>query len=93
MGCPIRIFADIRLLTPPRNFSQLSHVLLRLLVPRHPPYALSNLTKNLVSDEYCYVTCNRKVYKFKKELTIMLIASNCQITGYYLLSIIYYRGA
>ena len=24
-----------------------SHVLRRLLVPRHPPYALNNLTKNL----------------------------------------------
>ena len=24
-----------------------NHVLLRLLVPRHPPYALRNLTKNL----------------------------------------------
>ena len=24
-----------------------NHVLLRLLVPRHPPYALYNLTKNL----------------------------------------------
>src|SRR5688572_28471672 len=29
----------------PRSFSQLSHVLHRLLVPRHPPKALSSLTK------------------------------------------------
>ena len=27
-----------------------SHVLHRQLVPRHPPYALSNLTKNLLKD-------------------------------------------
>ena len=27
-------------LTPPRNLSQSCHVLLRLLEPRHPPYAL-----------------------------------------------------
>ena len=45
VGCPIRTSADSRLLTSPRSFSQLSHVLLRLLVPRHPPCALSNLTK------------------------------------------------
>ena len=44
VGCPIRRSADIRLFTPPRSFSQLNHVLRRLLVPRHPPYALSNLT-------------------------------------------------
>ncbi len=29
----------------PRSFSQLSHVLHRLLVPRHPPKALSSLTQ------------------------------------------------
>jgi hypothetical protein len=90
MGCPIRISADNRLLTPPRSFSQLSHVLLRLLVPRHPPYALSNLTKNLLVMSILHL--NRKVYKFNKELTFA-IASNCQKTGYYLLSILYYRGA
>ena len=28
-----------------------NHVLLRLLVPRHPPYALSNLAKNLVDTQ------------------------------------------
>ena len=36
-------FGDFRIkgcYTPPRNFSQLRHVLHRLLQPRHPPYAL-----------------------------------------------------
>jgi hypothetical protein len=30
-----------------------SHVLHRLLVPRHPPYALSNLTENFYSQIVC----------------------------------------
>lgn len=64
MGCPIRTSADIRLLTSPRSFSQLSHVLHRLLVPRHPPYALSNLTKNLLLMSISHI--NRKGYKFTK---------------------------
>jgi hypothetical protein len=44
VGFPIRTFADQCLLTTPRNFSQFCHVLLRLLVPRHPPNALNSLT-------------------------------------------------
>ena len=31
------------IITPPRDLSQLRHVLLRLLVSRHPPYTLTNL--------------------------------------------------
>ena len=30
-----------------------NHVLHRLPVPRHPPYALSNLTKNLIDPDVC----------------------------------------
>ena len=44
-GYPIRRSADISLLTAPRSLSQLSHVLHRLLMPRHPPNALSNLNR------------------------------------------------
>ena len=43
-GFPIRIPTDRRLLTAPRGFSQFCHVLHRLLVPRHPPNALTSLT-------------------------------------------------
>jgi hypothetical protein len=64
MGYPIRKSADIRLLTSSRSLSQLSHVLHRLLVPRHPPYALSNLTKNLLLMSISHI--NRKGYKFTK---------------------------
>ena len=45
MGFPIRKSPDPRLLTPTRSLSQLHHVLHRLLTPRHPPEALSSLTK------------------------------------------------
>ena len=80
VGCPIRTSADSRLLTSPRSFSQLSHVLLRLLVPRHPPCALSNLTKKLSIDEY---HINRKVYTFTKNFSVNAFAlffQLCQIT-------------
>jgi hypothetical protein len=44
-GFPIRKSPDHSLLTAPRSLSQLHHVLHRLLTPRHPPEALSSLTK------------------------------------------------
>lgn len=44
VGFPIRKSAGQRLFTTHRSLSQFYHVLLRLLVPRHPPNALSNLT-------------------------------------------------
>jgi hypothetical protein len=43
-GFPIRRPTDRRLLTAPRGLSQFCHVLHRLLVPRHPPNALTSLT-------------------------------------------------
>src|SRR5665647_103102 len=44
LGSPIRTSTDLRLLaTPPWHFAA-GRVLLRLLVPRHPPYALCILT-------------------------------------------------
>jgi hypothetical protein len=45
-GFPIRKSPDQSLLAAPRSLSQLRHVLHRLLTPRHPPEALSSLTKN-----------------------------------------------
>jgi hypothetical protein len=44
-GFPIRTSPDQSLLTAPRGLIVVRHVLLRLLVPRHPPCALSSLTK------------------------------------------------
>ena len=40
----IRIPPDLCLLTTPRGNFAVCRVLLRLLMPRHPPYALINLT-------------------------------------------------
>src|SRR5215207_4198514 len=44
IGFPIRKSMDRRLLTAPHGLSQFCHVLHRLLVPRHPPNALTSLT-------------------------------------------------
>src|ERR1051326_8058364 len=51
-GFPIRIPTDRRLLTAPRGFSQFCHVLHRLLVPRHPPNALTSLTTRIVASRH-----------------------------------------
>lgn len=45
----IRRSPDQSLLTTPRSLSQLSHVLHRLLPPRHPPYTLSILITTLLN--------------------------------------------
>src|SRR5262245_35170124 len=47
-GFPIRRSMDQCLLTAPHGFSQFCHVLHRLLVPRHPPNALTSLTTKTV---------------------------------------------
>jgi hypothetical protein len=44
LGFPIRKSPDQSLLTAPRGGIVVRHVLLRLLVPRHPPCALTSLT-------------------------------------------------
>ena len=43
-GCPIRISPAQSLLSGSPKLFAASHALLRLLAPRHPPYALSSLT-------------------------------------------------
>ena len=47
VGCPIRKSPDQYSLAAPRGLSQQRHVLLRPLVPRHPPCALRSLTSYL----------------------------------------------
>jgi hypothetical protein len=49
-GFPIRRSTDRRLLTAPRRLTQFCHVLHRLLVPRHPPNALTSLTTETLTD-------------------------------------------
>ena len=49
VGFPIRRSTGQRLYTAHRRFSQFYHVLLRLLVPRHPPNALTSLTTGNVA--------------------------------------------
>ena len=53
-GSPIRISPDIALIySSPRLFA-VSHVLLRLLMPRHSPYALVHL--NFPIHQICFET-------------------------------------
>src|ERR1700685_2381672 len=49
VGFPIRRSTGQRLLTAHRRFSQFYHVRHRLLVPRHPPNALTSLTTRTVA--------------------------------------------
>ena len=44
-------------MTAPRGFSQTGYVLLRLLAPRHPPYALSSFSREYPAFPSCSV-CN-----------------------------------
>jgi hypothetical protein len=48
VGFPIRRSTGRRLLTAHRRLSQFCHVLHRLLVPRHPPNALTSLTTRIL---------------------------------------------
>jgi hypothetical protein len=48
VGFPIRRSTGRRLLTAHRRLSQFCHVHLRLLVPRHPPNALTSLTTRIL---------------------------------------------
>src|SRR4051812_7311846 len=52
-GFPIRTPPDQSLLTAPRGSFVVRHVLHRLLVPRHPPCALSSLTTMLLFCVWC----------------------------------------
>jgi hypothetical protein len=48
-----------------------NHVLHRLPVPRHPPYALSNLTKNLIDPD----NCSRCINKITEKLRYILLTN------------------
>jgi hypothetical protein len=63
-GCPIRRSPGLRLFPPIRRLIAGSRVLHRLLVPRHPPYALSNLTKKFYSQIFCLVIAFKKLFLY-----------------------------
>src|SRR6478735_5390972 len=60
LGFPIRTPPDQSLLTAPRGSFVVRHVLHRLLAPRHPPCALSSLTRSLVFELSLPLVCLRK---------------------------------
>src|SRR5713101_1235534 len=53
-GCPIRTSSDQSLLSGSPKLIAASHVLHRLLAPRHPPYALSSLTTYVVATKCAF---------------------------------------
>src|ERR1700687_1280139 len=54
-GCPIRTSPDQSLLSGSPKLFAASHVLHRLLAPRHPPYALSSLTTYVVATKCAFI--------------------------------------
>ena len=55
-GCPIRRSPDQSLLSGSPKLFAASHVLHRLLAPRHPPYALSSLTTDVIATKCAFKT-------------------------------------
>src|SRR5271167_2214621 len=55
-GCPIRTSSDQSLLSGSPKLFAASHVLHRLLAPRHPPYALSSLTTDVIATKCAFKT-------------------------------------
>jgi hypothetical protein len=68
-GCPIRRSPGLGYFHLPRRIAG-SRVLHRLLVPRHPPYALSNLTKKIY---YTDSKCARYKYTYLLYGSVKLI--------------------
>jgi hypothetical protein len=76
-GFPIRKSPDQSLLSGSPRLIAASHVLHRHLLPRHPPYALSSLTKFeifwlvlLNADAVLYVACSLLTIQFSKSVSL-----------------------
>jgi hypothetical protein len=69
VGCPIRRSSDQSLFSGSSKLIAASHVLHRLLAPRHPPYALSSLAINQMIN-----LCNFENYR------LLPYICNCQRT-------------
>src|SRR3954470_15868629 len=84
MGCPIWKSLDLSLLSNSPKLIAGYHVLLRLLVPRHPPYTLNNL---LFCKIYICVQFSKKerikIYLSKlsrKEIILLIFQKHICIT-------------
>ena len=67
MGFPIRKSPDQSLFSDSPKLIAASHVLHRLPAPRHPPYALSNLTIKFGQDKMCrYLSGKKDLSKLSK---------------------------
>src|SRR5258708_40167021 len=67
-GCPIRTSSDQSLLSGSPKLIAASHVLHRLLAPRHPPYALSSLTTDVVATKCAFFKQPVYPYAIVKDL-------------------------
>jgi hypothetical protein len=84
VGFPIRRSAGQRLFTTYRSLSQFYHVLLRLLVPRHPPNALSNLTtKTFASVTLCFQRASKRSGKWPSCLLLLSPAFSGQLAVFF----------
>ena len=67
MGFPIRKSPDQSLFSDSPKLIAASHVLHRLPAPRHPPYALTNLTIKFGQYKMCrYLSGKKDLFKFSK---------------------------
>ena len=78
VGCPIRKSPDQSFLSSSPRLIAARHVLRRLQTPRHPPHALSNLTKPL--DGLLRLNCIAQETSFEIELRSISFLFNCQRT-------------
>jgi hypothetical protein len=73
LGCPIRKSSDLSLFSSSPKLIAASHVLHRLLTPRHPPCALSSLTI-ILRDYSSYTT------KLRQKITFVIIFPHIQLS-------------
>jgi hypothetical protein len=90
LGFPIRKSPDQCLLTAPRGGIVVRHVLLRLLVPRHPPCALTSLTI-CSGDSACASLQSKKRSNLEHLSLIIKTAKGCFSNSF--LSLSSFQGA
>ena len=76
-GCPIRTSSDQSLLSGSPKLFAASHVLHRLLAPRHPPYALSSLTTDVIATKCAFQNLRLPVCNCQRTISVPLRTYPC----------------